>query len=188
MPCLHHSVARALRRDRQTIELSRQANREIAYVDHLLNLAEAFGRDLSRFERDEPRQFRLGGAQFLGKQADEGASARRRNFSPDAKRVFRIGDGGGRRLGIAELRPPDRFASDRRARLGLSMLEGLGRNAQPPKYLRGLSINFARQCAPPSARPAHPLCSESRAGRAELITYLIWSRTGARKVRESLDD
>ena len=108
MPCLHHSVARALRRDRQTVELSRQSNREIAYVDHLLNLAEAFGRDLSRFECDEPRQFRLGGAQFLGEQADEGASARRRNFSPDAKRVFRIGDGGGRRLGIAKLRPPDR--------------------------------------------------------------------------------
>ena len=147
----------------------------------LSNAAEAFGRDLSRFECNKSRQFRPGGAQFLGEQADEGASARRRDFSPDAKRVFRIGDGGTRQLGVVKLRPPDQLAGDRRARLGRSTPEGLGRNAHPPKYLCGVSSKFARQWPPPCARPAQPLCSESRAGRADLITYLMWSGTGLAK-------
>ena len=36
----HHPVARSLRRDREAVELARQADREVADVDHLLDLAE----------------------------------------------------------------------------------------------------------------------------------------------------
>ena len=41
VPLLEHPVARALGGDREAVELARQADREVADVDHLLHLAEA---------------------------------------------------------------------------------------------------------------------------------------------------
>ena len=53
MPLLHHPVARPLGRERQTVELPRQADREVADVDHLLHFAVAFDADLAHLERDQ---------------------------------------------------------------------------------------------------------------------------------------
>ena len=51
MPLLHHAVPRPLRGDRQAVELARQADREVADVDHLLHFAVALGADLAHLER-----------------------------------------------------------------------------------------------------------------------------------------
>jgi hypothetical protein len=44
MPGFHHPVAGAFGGDGQTVELAREADGEIADVDHFLDFAEAFGR------------------------------------------------------------------------------------------------------------------------------------------------
>jgi hypothetical protein len=44
MPGFHHAVAGALGGHRQAVELAREADREIADVDHFLHFARAFGR------------------------------------------------------------------------------------------------------------------------------------------------
>ena len=59
MPGFHHAVAGALGGDGQAVELARQADGEIADVDHLLHFAEAFGRDLAGFDRDQPAELGL---------------------------------------------------------------------------------------------------------------------------------
>src|ERR1039458_9995575 len=46
-------MARALRGHRAALELPRQADREVADVDHLLDLTERFGRDLPGLDRDQ---------------------------------------------------------------------------------------------------------------------------------------
>ncbi len=68
----------ALGLDRQAVELARQADGEVADVDHLLHFAEPLGLDLADFDRHQPAELGLGGAQFLAEQADELAAARRR--------------------------------------------------------------------------------------------------------------
>ena len=53
MPLLVHAVARPLRRDRETVELSRQADGEVGDVDHLLDFALTLCLDLPHLECDE---------------------------------------------------------------------------------------------------------------------------------------
>ena len=56
MPLLVHAVARPLAVHRQAVELARQADREVADVDHLLHLAQPLGEDLAHLERDQPAE------------------------------------------------------------------------------------------------------------------------------------
>ncbi len=65
MPRLHHPVLAALRGDGQAVQLARQAHREVADVDHFLDLAEAFRGNLADLDRDEPAEGLLVGAQLL---------------------------------------------------------------------------------------------------------------------------
>ena len=58
-------MAGALGSDGEAIELSRQADGEIADVDHLLHFAEALRDDLADLERDERTERLLRDAQFL---------------------------------------------------------------------------------------------------------------------------
>ena len=51
MPLLHHAVAGPLTGDRETVELARETDCEVADVDHLLDLSEAFLDDLAAFQR-----------------------------------------------------------------------------------------------------------------------------------------
>jgi hypothetical protein len=60
MPGFHHAVLGALGGQREAVELARQADREVADVDHFLHFARAFGRDLAGLQRDEAAQVALG--------------------------------------------------------------------------------------------------------------------------------
>src|SRR6185437_16071184 len=65
MPALHHAMAGAFGCDGETIELARQADREVADVDHLLHFAKAFLENLARLQCNEPSELFLVRAQFL---------------------------------------------------------------------------------------------------------------------------
>ena len=67
MPLFHHPVPGPLGRDGQPVELTRQAGREVADVDHLLHFAVALGADLAHLERDQIAQRLLGVAQRLAR-------------------------------------------------------------------------------------------------------------------------
>src|SRR5688572_4726363 len=111
MPLLDHPMVGALAGDGQPIELPRQADREVANVDHLLDLAEALLDDLAAFQRHQPRQRLVGGAQFLAEQAHQLAAARS-GHAPPGKERFRSSFARG--LRIAERHAPDRLPVDRR--------------------------------------------------------------------------
>ena len=81
---LHHPVVAPFGRDGAAIKLARQPDREVADVDHLLDLAKPLRDDLAGFERDQAAEIGFGGAQFFAEQADELAAPRRRNRAPGA--------------------------------------------------------------------------------------------------------
>ncbi|MNL17667.1 hypothetical protein D3C87_1387710 [compost metagenome] len=83
MPGFHHPVAGAFGGDGEAVKLAGQTDREIANIDHLLHFAETFGRDLARFQRDEPTEICLEGAQFFAQKADQFATARSRHVAPN---------------------------------------------------------------------------------------------------------
>ena len=56
MPGLGHAMAGALGGDGEAVQLPRQADGEIADVDHLLHFAEALGDDLADLKRDQRAQ------------------------------------------------------------------------------------------------------------------------------------
>src|SRR6266702_2816739 len=82
MPRLHHPVLATLGCDGQAIELTRQAHREVADVDHLLDFAESLRRDLADFDRNELAEGLLVGSQFFAKKPDEFAALGGRNQTP----------------------------------------------------------------------------------------------------------
>ena len=87
MPLLEHPVIRPLRVHRQPIELPRKPGREVADVDHLLHFALALGHDLAHFERDQPPQLGLVGAQALADLPHHLAAFRRRHRAPPQERL-----------------------------------------------------------------------------------------------------
>ena len=99
MPGLHHAVRRPLGGDGQAVDLARQADREIADVDHLLDFAEPFGRDLAGLDRDQPAELGLGLAQLFAEQPDQLAALRRRHMAPFEEGVMGAADCGGNVLG-----------------------------------------------------------------------------------------
>ena len=82
MPRLGEAVAGALRRDRAAVELAREADGEVADVDHLLHLAEPLLGDLPDLERDERAERLLLAAQLLAEQPHELAAMRARQVAP----------------------------------------------------------------------------------------------------------
>ena len=56
MPGLGHAMARTLGGDGETVQLAREADGEVADVDHLLHFAEALGDDLADLERHQRPQ------------------------------------------------------------------------------------------------------------------------------------
>ena len=94
MPGLRQPVARALGGDRAAVQLSREPDREVADVDHLLDLAEALLGDLPDLERDERAERLLLAAELLAEQADELAATRRRHLAPRLERGDGASDGG----------------------------------------------------------------------------------------------
>ncbi len=114
VPGLHQPVARPLAGDRQPVQLAREADGEVADVDHLLDLAETLGADLAGLDRHQLAELGLVLAQQLAETADEAAAHGRRGGSPLGERLDGGRHGGvdvGGRTGGAE-----RAAGDRRAR------------------------------------------------------------------------
>lgn len=93
MPGFHHAVAGAFAGNRQPVELAREADGEIANVDHFLHLAQALGEDLPGLDGDELAQRVLFGAQLLAQQAHQLATLRRGHLTPGGKRLLRLGNG-----------------------------------------------------------------------------------------------
>src|SRR5262249_50461835 len=69
MPGFEHAVARPLAGNDLAVELARQADREIADIDHLLHFALTLLDDLAGFDRDEAAERGFVAAQFLGEEA-----------------------------------------------------------------------------------------------------------------------
>src|SRR5271155_5438907 len=85
MPGLGHPVAGALGGDDEPVQLPRQADGEIADVDHLLHFAETLGHDLADLKGHERAESLFRSAQFLAEKAHEFAPAGRRNLAPGEK-------------------------------------------------------------------------------------------------------
>ncbi len=94
MPGLHHVVARPLGRDGEAVKLTRKADGEVADVDHLLHLAEAFLDDLAGLDRDQAAERGLMGAQLLAEEPHQLAAPGRRHRAPDEERLLRLADRG----------------------------------------------------------------------------------------------
>jgi hypothetical protein len=71
VPLLHHAMRRTFAGDGQTIELTGQADREFANVDHLLHFAAAFRGDLASLYHDQSTELILGGAQLCAEEPYE---------------------------------------------------------------------------------------------------------------------
>ena len=113
MPLLVHAVAGALGVHGQAVQLARQADGEVADVDHLLHFAVAFGLGLAHLQRDQRTQRVLVRAQRVGAQADRLAAARRRRRAPDLERGLRALDDGvvvGLRRGLDLAPAPRRWS------------------------------------------------------------------------------
>src|SRR5437660_3942295 len=87
MPLLDHPVIRPLAGDRQPMKLPRQADREVAHVDHLLDLALPLRADLARLQGDEPTQLALLLAESLPEQTDDLTPTRGRHPPPALERL-----------------------------------------------------------------------------------------------------
>src|SRR5690606_27075219 len=82
MPLFHHAMVRTFRDNGQPVELTRQTNRKVADVDHLLHFALAFSNDFSGFERDEEAEVFFGVAQRVAQLPDDFSAYWRRQQFP----------------------------------------------------------------------------------------------------------
>ena len=125
--------------DGQAMQLARQADREVADVDHLLHLAQAFGEDLAGLERDqraERRPSRRAAPRRTGGSARRAAAPARcarpgRRIAPRRpcarrRRPCVPGAGPARCRRWASARPADRRAAPRRVRPGVRAGSGSG--------------------------------------------------------------
>ena len=114
MPGFHHAMVRPLRRDGEPAELARQANGEVANVDHFLDLAEALGEDFAGFERHQLAERRLVRAQLQAEQAHQLAALRRRHIAPLQKRGAGRSHGAVHLTGASRMHAADDLPGNRR--------------------------------------------------------------------------
>src|SRR6266446_1038610 len=93
MPLLEHPMFRALRSNGQAIKLPRQADREIANINHLLHFACAFSDDLSGLQRYQPPEVRFGLAQGVAQLAHDVPALGSGDVLPLSKRLLGALDG-----------------------------------------------------------------------------------------------
>ncbi len=82
VPGLVQPVTRSLRRHRAPVELARQADREVADVDHLLHLAQRLGADLARLQAHQVGQVGLVLGEQLAEPLHQRPAHRRRHRAP----------------------------------------------------------------------------------------------------------
>ena len=115
VPGLHQPVAGALRGHRAAVELARQPDREVADVDHLLDLAARLGGDLPGLDADQGRQVVLVLGEQLAEPLHQRPARRRRHPAPGQERLARAAD---RLVDVRRVPPAQRrdlLAVDRRA-------------------------------------------------------------------------
>ena len=81
-------VARTLGSDGQTVQLTGQADGEIADVDHFLNFTQAFLSDLAGLPRHQLTEIGLVFTQDVAQLTHQFATARRRNLAPQLERMI----------------------------------------------------------------------------------------------------
>ena len=116
MPLLHHPVPGPLGGDRQPEQLARQADGQVADVDHLLDLAEALGADLAGLDRHQRAEVVLVLAQQFAEFADQLAADRRRHVAPRPECVLCLADDRADLVGGVRAQPGELTAGDRGAR------------------------------------------------------------------------
>ena len=130
VPGFTHVVAWALGGDGQAVQLTRQANGEVADVDHFLYFAQAFLGDLAGFDRYQLAQVSLVLTQHFAEQAHQFATARGRHGAPGFEGALGLVDAGDG-LGLAEqFHRGDLAAVDRRVNRVVALGVSLGSNAK----------------------------------------------------------
>ncbi len=94
VPLLHHAVVGALGGDGDAADGAGEAGGEDADVDHLLDLAAAFGEDLAGLDGDEAAEGVEVGAEFFAEEADELSAAGHGDGAPAEEGLVGAGDGG----------------------------------------------------------------------------------------------
>jgi hypothetical protein len=113
VPGLHQSVSRALGGHGPAVQLARQPDREVADVDHLLDLAAGLGGDLADLEADQRGQVVLVLGEQLTPPLDEGTAPGSRDPAPGEERLVRPLDGIVHRSDVAPRQPAEHLAVDR---------------------------------------------------------------------------
>ena len=121
VPSLHHAVAGALGGHGQAVELARQAEGEIADVDHLLDFAQALLEDLAGLEGDQAPERILVRAQLLAEQAHQLAAPRGGHAAPLEEGALRRAHGRGHLGRPLHGQPRQRAAVDRRDHAQLAL-------------------------------------------------------------------
>ena len=176
MPGLHQPVARALGGDGLAVQLPRQADRELADVDHLLHLAERLGGDLARLDRDECGEIGLVLDEQLAEAGHQRSPDRCRGGAPRRKRLRGFGYRGVGLFGRGLCDGEQHLTGDGRAGLqtGLDVAgQRLRGWMSPAQRLRGrLARRVRRLSRWPAARPA-----PGRAGPRPLEAWMSerWS-------------
>ncbi|MNZ61401.1 hypothetical protein D3C78_794970 [compost metagenome] len=130
VPGLAHVVARALGGDGQAVQLARQADGEVADVDHFLHFAQAFLGDLAGFPGHQLGQLGLVGAQHFAEQAHQFAAARRRYAAPGLEGLLGGGNPSRDAAGRLQRHGADAAAVDGAVDDVGALAGGLGADAQ----------------------------------------------------------
>jgi hypothetical protein len=132
-------------------QLARLADREVADVDHLLDLAAALREDLADLDRHQRAEVVLRGAQLLTEQPDELTAPRCRDRAPLAERVRGVGERGVDGDGARAHDPTDHAAVDGRRDLeiaGPARRVARGVDAEATQQLGGQHRGPAHRCTP----------------------------------------
>jgi hypothetical protein len=92
VPGLHQPVTGALRGHGAAVQLARQPDREVADVDHLLDLTAGLGGDLPGLDTHQDREVVLVLGQQLAEPLHQRPARRRRHPAPDAERLVGAAD------------------------------------------------------------------------------------------------
>jgi hypothetical protein len=90
------------------VELAGQAERELADIDHLLDLAEGLRADLADLDHDQVGDVALVLLQDLAQAPDQRPANGGRNRAPGEEGLMRPGDGADHLLGLGDGRVPRR--------------------------------------------------------------------------------
>jgi hypothetical protein len=114
VPLLHHAMPGALGRDGQPVQLSRQADGEVADVDHLLHFAAALFQDLPALDRHQLTERLLVRAQACTEAAYQLATARSWHAPQRDERARGLGDGLADVVGAGDRHRADQASVDGR--------------------------------------------------------------------------